>query len=97
MTESAAPFEINMPQLGLTMEYGTVAEWLIGEGDRFTKGQTILEVDEKIRSILAEAGATDVLYIVQSHKETGGENLISAIESATLEALFDGGGLISIE
>ena len=39
------PFEITMPQLGLTMERGTVVEWLVGEGDTIVAGQEILEVE----------------------------------------------------
>jgi len=30
------PFEITMPQLGLTMEQGTVVEWLVEGGDTIT-------------------------------------------------------------
>jgi pyruvate dehydrogenase E2 component (dihydrolipoamide acetyltransferase) len=39
------PFEIKMPQLGLTMETGTVLNWLVGVGDRFVPGQEIFEVE----------------------------------------------------
>lgn len=36
---------IKMPQLGLTMEYGTVVEWLVEEGDEVTPEQEICEVE----------------------------------------------------
>jgi pyruvate dehydrogenase E2 component (dihydrolipoamide acetyltransferase) len=39
------PFEITMPQLGLTMEKGTVVEWLVAAGDPVTAGQEILQVE----------------------------------------------------
>jgi len=46
------PFEITMPQLGLTMETGSVVEWLIQEGEAVTKGQEIFTV-ETDKSIVA--------------------------------------------
>jgi pyruvate/2-oxoglutarate dehydrogenase complex dihydrolipoamide acyltransferase (E2) component len=35
---------ILMPRLGLTMEEGTVTQWLIAEGDSFQEGQIIFEI-----------------------------------------------------
>lgn len=37
-------FEILMPQLGLTIEDGTVTKWATKEGDRVKKGDVLLEV-----------------------------------------------------
>ena len=37
-------FEIIMPQLGLTMEEGTVSSWLKHEGDAVKAGEAILEI-----------------------------------------------------
>ncbi len=37
-------FAIKMPQLGLTMEEGTVAKWLKQEGDNVKKGEVLLEI-----------------------------------------------------
>ena len=48
------PFEITMPQLGLTMEKGTVVEWLIAEGDPFTPGDEILEVETDKSTVVVE-------------------------------------------
>ena len=36
-------YEILMPQLGLTMEEGTVSSWLKHEGDAVKAGEAILE------------------------------------------------------
>lgn len=36
--------EVRMPQLGLTMEWGTVEKWLKSEGDAVKKGEVILEI-----------------------------------------------------
>ncbi len=53
--------------------------------------------DAHLRDIVAKAGATDVLYTVQVFGELADDDLLAAVEEATLEALFDGGGLISVE
>lgn len=37
-------FEINMPQLGLTMEEGTVSKWVKQEGDAVKAGDIIVEI-----------------------------------------------------
>lgn len=37
-------FEINMPQLGLTMEEGTVSKWVKQEGDAVKAGDVIVEI-----------------------------------------------------
>lgn len=37
-------FEVKMPQLGLTMEEGTVARWVKQEGDAVKAGEVILEI-----------------------------------------------------
>ncbi len=39
------PFQITMPQLGSTMERGIVLRWFVEEGDEFSQGQEILEVE----------------------------------------------------
>ena len=67
------PVTITMPALSPTMESGTLAKWLVKEGDDVAIGDVIAEietdkatmevesVDEgKVGKILVEAGATDV-------------------------------------
>jgi pyruvate dehydrogenase E2 component (dihydrolipoamide acetyltransferase) len=49
------PFEITMPQLGLTMESGTLLDWLVEEGDRVNPGQGIFEVETDKASVVVEA------------------------------------------
>ena len=42
---AAAPAGVNvvpMPKFGLSMEEGTIASWLVKEGDSVTKGSTII-------------------------------------------------------
>jgi pyruvate dehydrogenase E2 component (dihydrolipoamide acetyltransferase) len=49
------PFEITMPQLGLTMEKGTVVEWLVSAGDPVRPGQEIFQVETDKAVIAVEA------------------------------------------
>ncbi len=49
------PFEITMPQLGLTMEKGTVVEWLVAGGDPVTPGQEIFQVETDKAVVAVEA------------------------------------------
>ena len=48
--------EIKMPQLGLTMENGLVAEWLKHEGDPVSAGEAIvlIETDKLSSEIICE-------------------------------------------
>jgi pyruvate dehydrogenase E2 component (dihydrolipoamide acetyltransferase) len=55
------PFEITMPQLGLTMEKGTVVEWLVGEGDTMAVGQEIFQVETDKAVVAVEAHDTGTL------------------------------------
>ena len=50
--------EIKMPQLGLTMEEGTVERWLKAEGDPVQAGEPLLEIttDKLTNQVEAEAG-----------------------------------------
>lgn len=55
------PFTIAMPQLGLTMEKGTVVRWLVGEGQPFARGQALLEVETDKAVVPVEAPAEGTL------------------------------------
>ena len=51
--------EIKMPQLGLTMEEGTVERWLKAEGDPVKAGEPLLEIttDKLTNEVAAEPAA----------------------------------------
>jgi pyruvate dehydrogenase E2 component (dihydrolipoamide acetyltransferase) len=49
------PIEITMPQLGLTMEQGTVVRWLVQPGDEIEPGQEILEIETDKAVVAIEA------------------------------------------
>ena len=55
------PFEITMPQLGLTMEKGTIVDWLVGEGDKISAGQEIFQVETDKSVVAVEARVTGIL------------------------------------
>ncbi|MFX0141598.1 MAG: biotin/lipoyl-containing protein, partial [Candidatus Hodarchaeota archaeon] len=50
-----------MPKLGMTMEEGTIIQWLKKEGDTVEKGEKILEIETDKVTIEVEAPATGVL------------------------------------
>ncbi|MEM9040824.1 MAG: biotin/lipoyl-containing protein, partial [Actinomycetota bacterium] len=39
------PADFQMPKLGLTMEEGTIVEWLVGDGDEITEGSAVLVIE----------------------------------------------------
>ena len=53
-------YEVKMPQLGLTMEEGTVSKWVKHEGDSVKVGDVILEVttDKLTNEVVSEAEGT---------------------------------------
>ncbi|MGQ9595169.1 MAG: lipoyl domain-containing protein, partial [Anaerolineae bacterium] len=55
------PFTIAMPQLGLTMEKGTVVRWLVVEGQPFARGQALLEVETDKAVVPLEAPSEGTL------------------------------------
>ncbi|HSJ54169.1 MAG TPA: dihydrolipoamide acetyltransferase family protein [Anaerolineae bacterium] len=65
------PFEITMPQLGLTMEKGTVVDWLAGEGDQISIGQEIFQVetDKSIVAVEAHVAGTLARILVGAGQE----------------------------
>ena len=63
-------FEIKMPQLGLTMEEGTVAQWLKQEGDTVAKGDVLLEITtDKLTSEIESEADRVLLKIVAKEGE----------------------------
>ncbi len=61
------PFEIRMPQLGLTMEKGTVVEWLVHEGDRIEPNQEICEIETDKVSVAVEAPQGGIVARILVH------------------------------
>jgi pyruvate dehydrogenase E2 component (dihydrolipoamide acetyltransferase) len=65
------PFEITMPQLGLTMENGTVVEWLVQEGAQISAGQEVFQVetDKSVVAVEARQGGTIARILVAEGQE----------------------------
>lgn len=59
-----------MPKLGLTMEEGTIAEWLIGDGDRVAAGDAILRISTDKTETDVEATIEGRLHTVAEIGET---------------------------
>lgn len=76
------PFTIIMPQLGLTMEKGTVVRWLVREGQPFTRGQEILEVETDKAVVPVEApqdGSLARVLVPEGQKVPVGTTLAVAV------------------
>ena len=55
------------------------------------------KIESKISEILAAAGVTDAIYTIQIKKQASEKEYMKSAEAATLNALFDSGGLVDIE
>jgi pyruvate dehydrogenase E2 component (dihydrolipoamide acetyltransferase) len=55
------PFEIAMPQLGLTMEQGSVVEWHVPEGAPISEGQEVLTVETDKSAVAVQAPRAGIL------------------------------------
>jgi pyruvate dehydrogenase E2 component (dihydrolipoamide acetyltransferase) len=62
--------EIVMPKLGLTMEEGTILQWLKTEGDQVAEGETILQIETDKVTVDIEAPRSGVLGPLLSPKGT---------------------------
>ncbi|MFN3472402.1 MAG: biotin/lipoyl-containing protein [Blastomonas sp.] len=62
--------EILLPKIGFSMEEGTLAEWLFGDGEQVTEGDVLylLESDKSANEV--EAPATGVLRVVKEEGQT---------------------------
>ena len=64
-------FELKMPQLGLTMEEGTVSKWIKHEGDAVKVGDVILEIttDKLTNEVASEAEGTLLKIVAQEGED----------------------------
>ena len=65
--------EIKMPQLGLTMEEGTVERWLKAEGDPVKAGEPLLEIttDKLTNEVAAETDGVLLKIVAQEGADVG--------------------------
>ena len=60
-------YELKMPQLGLTMEEGTVSKWIKTEGDAIKVGDVIVEIttDKLTNEVVSEVEGTLLQIVAQ--------------------------------
>ncbi|MBV9545895.1 MAG: 2-oxo acid dehydrogenase subunit E2 [Chloroflexi bacterium] len=75
------PTQVTMPMLGLTMEEGTVAEWLKHEGDTVQKDEPLLlvEMDKGTQEVPSPAGGVLRRIVVQQGTTVPVKTLIAEI------------------
>jgi pyruvate dehydrogenase E2 component (dihydrolipoamide acetyltransferase) len=56
--------KVVMPQIGMTMQEGTIVEWLAEDGAQVQKGEEMLEITTEKLSNTIEATATGTLKII---------------------------------
>ena len=64
------PFEVRMPQLGLSQDSGTIVSWLRAEGDAVAKGDTLFEVESDKATLEVEATASGFLSGIRAASGT---------------------------
>lgn len=76
--------EVKMPQLGLTMEEGTVARWLKQEGDAVKVGDVLLEIttDKLTSEVAAEAEGTLLKIVAQEGDDVPVKGTLAYIGTA---------------
>ena len=73
-----------MPQLGLTMEEGTVSKWVKQEGDAVKVGDVLLEIttDKLTSEVTAEAEGTLIKIVAQEGEDIPVKGLLAYIGEA---------------
>ena len=64
-------FEVFMPQLGLTMEEGTVSKWLVKEGDTVYKVDALVEIttDKLTNEVISEYDGVVLKLVAEEEKD----------------------------
>lgn len=73
--------EVRMPQLGLTMEEGTISKWLKQEGDKVNVGDVLVEIttDKLSNEIESEAEGVLLKIVAQEGEDIPVKGLIAII------------------
>ena len=77
-------FEVKMPQLGLTMEEGTVTKWVKQEGDAVKAGEVILEIttDKLTSEVESEYDGVLLKIVAQEGEDIPVKGLLAYIGEA---------------
>lgn len=57
--------DVILPKWGMSMQEGTITEWLVGPGDQVSEGQVIAEVEADKVEAEIEAPASGVLTAIE--------------------------------
>ena len=76
--------EITMPQLGLTMEEGTVSKWIKGEGDNVKIGDTLVEIttDKLTSEVVSEVEGTLIQIVAQEGEDIPVKGILAYVGTA---------------
>ena len=74
-------FEVLMPQLGLTMEEGTVSQWIKHEGDEVKTGDVIVEIttDKLTNEVASEHDGVLLKIVAQEGEDIPVKGLLAYI------------------
>lgn len=74
-------FEVLMPQLGLTMEEGTVSQWIKHEGDEVKTGDVIVEIttDKLTNEVVSEHDGVMLKIVAQEGEDIPVKGLLAYI------------------
>ena len=74
-------FEVLMPQLGLTMEEGTVSQWIKHEGDEVKTGDVIVEIttDKLTNEVTSEHDGVMLKIVAQEGEDIPVKGLLAYI------------------
>ena len=91
------PTEILMPALSPTMEAGTLAKWLVKEGDSVQSGDVIAEIETDKATMEFEAvdeGVIGKIYVAEGTENVAVNSAIAVLleEGETAEGLASSGG-----
>ena len=77
-------YEVLMPQLGLTMEEGTVSQWIKHEGDEVKVGDVILEIttDKLTNEVISEFEGVLLKIVAQEGEDIPVKGLLAYIGQA---------------
>lgn len=78
-----AEVEIHLPKLAMTMQEGTIEEWLVAEGDVVTEGQDmcVVSTDKVDNTMPVPASGTIVRIAVEAGETVDVGALLAVIEA----------------
>jgi len=79
------PIELKMPALSPTMEEGTLAKWLVKEGDIVSSGDLLAEIETDKATMEFHHGKHHQAYVDNLNKAVDAD---PALQGQTLEQMF---------